>query len=634
MDRKTLTGLVLIFLIVIGYSWYSQRIGARQRMLDNSQSVGHAMMVSLFAQDTLTKSGLVTVRETDQGSQAAQDAGPEDSDSLISTETDSNALFPQALHGTERLITLENELLKVTLSNRGGKVSSVQVKGYRTFDHDSLILFKDGYASFGLSFLKNKEQRFASDSLFYDVSDTSFSVSGEEERTISFSLRNDSVSIENRYTIKGNSPFIDFDIILNGVHEVSNKQPAMRLTWQTNLNQLEQDFDKAQTESEFVAYDIQDDISYIASTSKTTPAGEAGVPIKWFAHKHQFFASALVSKDSFARVSTDITEPDSGAYFKGYTTQVQLPFDTARTVNEYNMRIFFGPLKYKELKRDGLGMHLMIPMGSSLLGRINRGITYPVYRAFDGIFHNVAISILLLALFVKLILSPLTFRSYKSQAKMKVLRPEINELKAKFGKDPRRLQMETMKLYRKAGVSMFGGCIPTLLQFPVLIALYRFFPNIIDMRQQGFLWVEDMSTYDSIATLPFEIPFYGDHISLLTILMAISSFLYSRANQQMTSGMGAEQMKVLQYIFPFMLLFLFNKFPAGLTYYYFLTNMLTFVQQWLFKKFLIDEAAIRTKIEEHRARPEKEGRMARFQKRLEAAQRAQMEARRKQGKRR
>jgi YidC/Oxa1 family membrane protein insertase len=211
---------------------------------------------------------------------------------------------------------------------------------------------------------------------------------------------------------------------------------------------------------------------------------------------------------------------------------------------------------------------------------------------------------------------------------MRVLKPEIDELRAKYGKDARRMQMEQMKLYRKVGVNMFGGCIPMLLQFPVLIALYRFFPNVIDLRQEGFLWVYDFSTYDSIADLPFTIPFYGAHISLLTILMAVSSFFYSRMNQQMTPGAMGQQMKTLQYIFPFMLVFIFNSFPAGLTYYYLLYNVLTFVQQWFFKKFLIDEAAIRAKMEEHKARPQKEGRFARFQKRLEASQRAQMEARR------
>ena len=628
MDRNTIIGFALIFLLVIGYSVYNQQHVSKQNREKQSEAIGY-----LITEGALRAKELDNVRTIKDAALAPQET-PEMAAPLTDTakvlEADSTALFPDAVAGTERLITIENELIRITLSSVGGKVSSVEVKGYRTFTEQPLLLFKDGHAGLGIRFMKDRERAFVSDSLHYTVVGESFTIEGTGKKSVSFVLRNDSVSIEHRYTLSGESHFVDFDLIVTDLNKVVyEKERSLRLTWETKLGLLERDYEKAQDESTIYFSNADGSIDYLSETKEYNNYSEGGLrfPLKWVAHKHQFFVSAIVSKDSFPSARSTISTPDSADYVKRISTTVYLPFDRSRE-QTYAMQFFFGPLQYRELKRDGLGMEKMIPMGSSILGWINRNVIYPVYRAFNSVFGNVAMNILLLAIFIKIVLSPLTFRSYKSQAKMRVLKPEIDELRAKYGKDARKMQMEQMKLYRKVGVNMFGGCIPMLLQFPVLIALYRFFPNVIDLRQEGFLWVYDFSTYDSIADLPFTIPFYGAHISLLTILMAISSFFYSRMNQQMTPGAMGQQMKTLQYIFPFMLVFIFNSFPAGLTYYYLLYNVLTFVQQWFFKKFLIDEAAIRAKMEEHKARPQKEGRFARFQKRLEASQRAQMEARR------
>lgn len=271
-------------------------------------------------------------------------------------------------------------------------------------------------------------------------------------------------------------------------------------------------------------------------------------------------------------------------------------------------------------------------MGGFGLGFINKFIILPVFDFFSGFIGSYGIIILLLAIFIKLILTPLTWKSFKSMASMRVLRPDIEAIKEKYKNDMQKQQMETMKLYRKTGVSMMGGCLPMLLQMPILIAMYRFFPNSIYLRQEGFLWATDLSTYDSIIDLSFNIPFYGDHVSLFTLLMAFTSFFYTKMNQQMTptAGAGASQMKFIQYFMPFFLVFIFNGLSAGLTYYYLLYNILSFVQQWTFQKFFIDEDKIRQKIEARKKKPMKK---SKWQERLEKMQKVQEEQRRQRGKR-
>jgi YidC/Oxa1 family membrane protein insertase len=285
------------------------------------------------------------------------------------------------------------------------------------------------------------------------------------------------------------------------------------------------------------------------------------------------------------------------------------------------MRFYFGPLHYQILKSLDLDMERQIPLGWSFFvtSFVNRFLVIPVFNTLSHFIGNFGIIILILTIFIKLIVLPLTYKSYLSTAKMKVLKPELDELKEKYGKDMTRMQSEQMKLYRRAGVSPFGGCLPLLLQFPILVAMFRFFPSSFELRQQSFLWAKDLSTYDSIYNLPFDIPFYGSHVSLFTILMTLSTLIYTRLNNSISPQQS--EFKWMSYIMPIMFLGFFNNYAAGLSLYYFCFNILTFVQQYLFK-ILIDEKKLKAKIEENKKK-QKNKKKSGLQMKLEELQKRQ-----------
>ena len=290
------------------------------------------------------------------------------------------------------------------------------------------------------------------------------------------------------------------------------------------------------------------------------------------------------------------------------SAELSLPFE--RKGNQsYNMRFYFGPNHYQTLKAiEDLNLEKLIPLGWGIFGWVNRYLVIPTFNFLNSFNLNYGIIILILTIMVRIILLPLTYGSFKSQAKMKVLAPEMNELREKYGSDPMKLQQENMDLYRKAGVNPFGGCIPGLLQLPILIAMFRFFPASIELRQQSFLWAHDLSTYDSILDLSFNIPFYGNHVSLFTLLMTVSTLIYTRMNMQMTTAANP-QMKWMMYLMPILFLGFFNSYSAGLSYYYFLSNVIGFGQQYLFKAF-VDEDKIHAQIQENKKKPAKKSSFA------------------------
>ncbi len=337
--------------------------------------------------------------------------------------------------------------------------------------------------------------------------------------------------------------------------------------------------------------------------------------------KQQYFTPVLISDAGFEKgeVAT-LSDPTQMKVVKSMTASMSIPYHHQEN-ETYAMRFYFGPNHYQTLKKFDLLLEKQIPLGWGIFGWVNKFIVIPVFNFLAGFNMNYGIIILLLTIFIKALLLPLTFKSFKSTAKMKVLKPEIDEINAQFGSDAVKKQQATMALYKKAGVNPLGGCFPMLLQMPILIALFRFFPASIELRQQSFLWANDLSTYDSIWDFGFRVPGYGDHMSLFTLLMTISTLIYTRMNSQLT---GANtQMKWISYLMPIIFLGVFNDYSAGLSYYYFLANMFTFGQTYLFKYF-IDEKKIHAQIQEHRKKPSS-GKKSNFQKRLEdmAKQRSQ-----------
>jgi len=353
---------------------------------------------------------------------------------------------------------------------------------------------------------------------------------------------------------------------------------------------------------------------------------ESAENLGWVAHKQQYFSSILQSDQGIAKADMQIRVASDTSHTLNYTTKFTLT--SGNGVVSAQGIWYHGPNHYQTLKGFDLHFDEVIPFGWGIFGWIGKYVVSPLFNWLDGYGLNYGIIILLMAALIKLALSPLTFSSYKSMAKMRVLKPEMDELNEKFkDADPAKKQQETMALYQKAGVNPLGGCIPQLLSLPILIAMFRFFPVSIELRQQAFLWADDLSSYDSILSLPFEIPFYGAHVSLFTLLMAVSTFLYTKFNNSMTptsgNSMMQQQMLIIQYVMPFMLLVWFNNYSSGLSYYYFISNVLTFGQQWIIKEFVIDEKAIRAQIDETKA---KGGSQSRFAKKMNEMLEANKEA--------
>ncbi|MFO8054984.1 MAG: membrane protein insertase YidC, partial [Bacteroidales bacterium] len=347
--------------------------------------------------------------------------------------------------------------------------------------------------------------------------------------------------------------------------------------------------------------------------------------VEWVAFKQRFFNSTLWAKDKSIESAeletiTKVEEPDPELhYLKSVEAQLGVPYSSARE-HASRFAFYFGPNDYTALRKYDMDMEQMIPLGWGffLLHWINRYAVIPVFNYLEGFDLSYGIIILILTVLLKIVLFPIAYKTYKSSAKMRLLKPEIEEISKKHPKkeDAMKKQQATMALYKKAGVNPMAGCLPMLLQLPILIAMFRFFPSSIELRGEGFLWAHDLSTYDTIAQLPFSIPFYGDHISLFTLLMAVSTILYTHMNNQnMSTGQQMPGMKTMMYFMPVMLLFIFNNYASGLSYYYFLANMITFVQMVVIRRF-IDEDAIKAKIQANKKKTVKK---SKFQQRLEEA---------------
>ena len=349
--------------------------------------------------------------------------------------------------------------------------------------------------------------------------------------------------------------------------------------------------------------------------------GEEG-KIQWISFKQHFFSNVLFAKKGFEKGTLTVATPLSPGVVKSFTANMQLPY-TQQEQAVYPLEFYFGPNKYQTLKAQGHDLERQVDMGYWPLKYINRFVVLPVFELLDSFNWNYGLIILMLTIALKVVLSPLTYKSYLSMAKMRVLKPEMDEIKAKVGDDnPTLLQQEYLKLYKKAGVNPLGGCIPMLLQLPIVMAFFFFFPNLFELRQQSFLWMDDLSTYDAFVQFGFNIPFLGSHISLMCILMTISTLIYTYFNNQISGATG--QMKYIGYISPIIFLGVLNSYPAGLNYYYFLANMLTFAQQFIIRQMVNDEK-IHAQIQENKKKPAEKKKTSGFQKRMEDYMRQQQQ---------
>ena len=547
---------------------------------------------------------------------------------------------------------VENDVMAVLFSTRGGQIKGVTLKDYTQYGprgkRDRKIEMMDpATARFGLSFyLKNGLKNVPVNTLDYVF--TAQPVVGEADGAKSVVMRlpvAEGAYLEYRYLIYDTAAperdyLVDFDVrLVNMAPEMAN-QTQIQIDWANTTFQNEKGF---QNENMYttLSYRFPDETSIEElGMSEGAKSKNISTQVNWVAFKQQFFSSVFIAPDnvSYANLAFDTAAPES-SLLKTFTAQMGVPY-TPQTEG-YDFAFYFGPNKYSILKKIGepggadIYLERLVPLGWGIFGWVNRWCVIPVFDFLRNYIGSFGIIIFILVLLVKLVISPLTYKSYVSMAKMRLVKPQIDELAKKYPKpeDAMKKQQATMELYKKAGINPMGGCIPMLIQMPILIAMFRFFPASIELREQPFLWADDLSSYDSIVNLPFSIPFYGDHVSLFALLMAVSLFGYSWFNYQQTASSQPQMagMKFMMvYMMPIMMLFWFNSYSSGLCYYYLLSNIFTIGQTLVIRR-MVDDNKIHAIMQANAAKKSK-GKKSKFQQRYEELMRqqeAQQRAKRK-----
>lgn len=624
MDKNSIIGIVLIFLVLVVFSIVNQpskeQIEQAKRRQDSIQQV---------------QAEKVRMLEIQQQQMAAeQQSGPDSIADVIKQKQleDQLGAFSVAAAGNESFYTLENNLMKLTFTNKGGRIYSVELKDYKTHDGQPLILFDGPETRFGLNFFA-QNRNIQTDQLFFETdSPEMVKVSGPEVRrgnhgeekhnaenpgekkSVTFKLEVSPGSfMEYIYTLSHNSFLVGFDVKMEGMNYfVASNQTDINFSWVFDVPPQERKSQFGEDRYTQIYYKFfEDDVDKL-SASKSEEKNLTRT--KWIGMKQLFFTSTLIANESFPSVQVRSTRADSDdKYLANFLAGISLPW-AGKTTENYGMTFYFGPNHFQTLRQYRLDLESQVYLGYAIVRPVNRYLIIPVFNFFRDYISNFGIIILLLTIFIKLILFPFTYKSYISQAKMRVLKPEMDEISAKYPADKAmEKQQAIMALYKKAGVNPMGGCLPMLLQMPILIAMFFFFPTSIELRQQSFLWAHDLSTYDSILDLPFTIPFYGNHVSLFTLLMTITTIISTRLNSQATSGATIPGMKTMMYMMPIMFMFILNSYSSGLSYYYFLANVITIGQTYIVRG-MVDESKIREQLMANKKKPVVK---SKFQQRLE-----------------
>jgi YidC/Oxa1 family membrane protein insertase len=522
-------------------------------------------------------------------------------------------------------VVLENDVMKVTFNTKGAQPKIAELKNYKKFDSTNVLVQSGSFNKFSYKINIAGNQSAETENLIFVPQPVV--TNADKSQTISFTTGDSTGAkqITHQYTIRPGQYMIDLNIIIKGADQLFT-QNTMGILWQTEASRVERDFKYELTQSH-VGY-VKDgafDFEYAGKGDSKS----FSQPISWVGVKQQFFIAALVAKNKFESGTTEWKVPSDSNSFILHTTsnfKVALPQGSERAT--VPLQFYYGPSDYNVLKQYNNKMEEIVPYGTgifSFVKYINRYFLLPVFDFLQKYIVSMGIVILLITLMIRLITSPILYKSYLSGAKMKVLKPEVDALKAKFTDksgqlDQQAFSMEQMKLWRTAGVSPLGGCIPAVLQIPIFMSLYYFFQSNIGLRGKSFLWANDLASYDSIYKLPFEIPFYGDHVSLFTLTAVATSLLisiYSMSNMQDNSN---PLMKYMPYIFPVLLLGVFNKLPAALTWYYTVSNTITLILQIVIQKYVINHEKILVQINENRKKPVKKSKLA---ERVEAMQESQ-----------
>ena len=611
MDKKSIIGLILIFLVFMGYMWWTapseEELAAQRATRDSIMRAEQMRMDSLEKAQNATYAQVATIEDQlKSGNDSVRNAA-------LTVAKRELGVFSNNLEGDSVTLTVNTDVLNLEFSNVGAYVKSAILPEYQTYDSLPLQLLSPN-EKVNLVFLTQGNKPINTDRLVFKTfcngipidENTTLNVENDSLVVSMRAYTDDSVGynqnqyLEFRYTVFPGKYLVDFDIAFHGLNEIVQQQPYMDLFWSNQLNRQEKNVDNERRTSSIYYKPISDDVDYISEGRDDVE--KQNTPLKWISFKQQYFCNVLIADKEFsnADLETKTNARDTNKhYLRDMSAVIGLPYEPT---NDYTvgMQFYYGPNKYRELADIGMQLDRQIKLGWGffLLQWINRFVIIPVFNFLDSFNWNYGFIILVLTLLVKLVLFPIAFKSYRSSAVMRVLQPEINEINAKYPKqeDAMKKQQAVMALYKKAGANPMSGCLPMLLQFPILIAMFRFFPACIELRQQGFWWVDDLSSYDAIVTFGFNIPLYGDHISLWCLLMFAVNLLYTHMTmKQQASTNTMPGMKFMMYAMPVMMLFALNSFSAALNYYYFLSMCITIIQMWVIRK-MTDENKIREKI--------------------------------------
>jgi len=628
MNKNSIIGFVLIAAIMIGYTvWMTP---SAEEMAQKQHTVDSVQNANLQKQ----REAAIIAEETLRQEEESQLSNKYNNNTSVAEATDNYIelsekfdVFANSALGKELSTIIENDVFKIEITNKGGHIKTVELKNFQTSDSLPLILFNPETSKLGFSFFSNNRIINTGD-FYFQPSDSIALIQINADETIGFSMRlyidqsegvyNKDSYIEYLYTIKGDDYMLDFDVNFINMGPIV-KANSLGLNWYADLRLQERAIDQFNGSTIYYKH-FKDEVDYMSETDDDEE--DIRTKLKWVSFKQRFFTSTIIAKDGFDNgVFSVITQENTNIdkYLKSMNVELGVPFNFKGNTN-IGLQFYFGPNDFYKLQSYELALEEQIPIGWGILGWINQYAVLPVFKWLGGYGWNYGIVILVLTLMLKFFLFPIAYKTYMSSAKMRVLKPEVEELAKKFPKkdDAMKKQQATMALYKKAGANPAAGCVPMLLQMPILIAMFRFFPASIELRQQSFLWATDLSSYDSIYDLPFKIPYYGDHVSLFTLLMTVSTIMYTYLNNQMMGAQTQQMpgMKTMMYLMPIMFLGLFNNYAAGLSYYYFLANVITFSQMFAFR-YMINEDKLRATIEENKKKPPKK--KSGFQKRLEEA---------------
>lgn len=604
MDKNQVTGLVLISGLLLIYFYFFAPKTKEEQPIENPVEITAPEQDAVTEQQPQVQNQILQA-EANQGNQ--QD----------SIESNLQGPFAGILKGEDREVSIENDVAIFTFSTLGGSISNVELKEFKTASKEPLILI-DKKSSFISEIIETQTGSLDINQVYYTPELTSTSVSGKDTLGIQFVAKDErNRFVVKSYKISGNTYTVTQSISLDGLKD-QLRNDRIAFTWVNNLKKFEKDLKTSQMKTTINYYTSLGDFDDLSESSSDPEEATLNEAVDWISFKQKFFTTGIIGGKPLlgAVVMTDPNNLDTTTVKAGLIkTNIQLEGDA--TVNKY----YYGPNNYQVLKKVAPGFSKNIYLGWTPVNLVNKFLIIPTFNFLDRYIANYGIIIILLVIFIKILLFPLTYKSYMSMAKTKVLKPELDAIKEKHDGDMQKAQSEQMTLYRQVGVNPISGCIPLLLQMPILFSMFYFFPNSIELRQEAFLWADDLSTYDSVLSLPFTIPAYGSHVSLFTILMTLSTILYTWSNSQVTTVQGP--MKSMQYMMPIVFMFVLNSFPAALSFYYFVSNLVTFGQQALIRKF-VDEDKIKRILDENRKKNVSK-KKSKFQMKLEDAMKAKEE---------